>query len=341
MYKLIRPFLFSLDPEVAHNLIIHLLKLSIKTRAIRLLPSTPYALPTKVMGLEFPNPIGLAAGLDKDGEVIEGFASQRFGFIEIGTVTPKPQPGNAKPRLFRLKTVEGIINRMGFNNKGVDNLIENVKQQHYKGILGINIGKNASTPVEEAEKDYLVCLDKVYPYADYVAVNLSSPNTPGLRTLQFGDTLKRLLEQLKERQHQLNQQYNRYVPLAIKIAPDMTDEETILVANTLLEMQIDGIIATNTTISREAVKYLPHGQETGGLSGAPLLTASTKKVKLLAQTLQGQLPIIASGGVTTPEDAVQKIQAGASLVQLYTGFIYRGPSLIKHSVNAIKQAHLI
>lgn len=337
MYKLIRPFMFSLDPETAHNVAIQGLKLRGKLGCI---DSAPH-LPVNVMGLNFTNPVGLAAGLDKNGEAIDGLASQGFGFIEVGTVTPRPQPGNPKPRIFRLVEAEAIINRMGFNNQGVDHLIANVKAKKYKGIVGINIGKNFDTPVEEAEKDYLICLEKVYPYADYITVNLSSPNTPGLRMLQFGDSLKRLLEQLKTRQQTLQQQHNSYVPLAIKIAPDMTEEETVLVAHSLVEAGMDAVIATNTTIAREAVKHLPHGNEAGGLSGAPLLEASTKTVKLLSEALQGKLPIIAAGGITTGAHAVQKLQAGASLVQVYTGFIYRGNELIYESVNAIKGSGIL
>lgn len=337
MYKLIRPLIFSLDPEKAHDLAINALKVRGKLGCIDSAPK----LSTKIMGLEFVNPVGLAAGLDKNAEAIDGLASQGFGFIEVGTVTPRPQLGNPKPRLFRLPKVEGIINRMGFNNKGVDYLVANVKARKYKGILGINIGKNFDTPVEEAEKDYLLCLDKVYPYADYIAVNVSSPNTPGLRTLQYGDTLKKLLDVLKDRQTHLQQQHGRYVPLAIKIAPDMTDEEIVLVAQTLVNSGMDAVIATNTTISREAVTQLPHGNETGGLSGAPLFEASTKVVQILADTLQGKLPIIASGGIVKAQHALQKLEAGASLVQLYTGFIYHGNELIYEAVNTIKQAGII
>ena len=337
MYKLIRPFLFSLDPEKAHNLGIKGLKIRGKLGCIDHGP----LLPVNVMGLNFSNPVGLAAGLDKNGEAIDGLASQGFGFLEIGTVTPRAQPGNPKPRLFRLVESQAVINRMGFNNLGVDQLIANVKVKKYCGILGINIGKNFDTPVEQAEADYLTCLEKVYPHADYVAVNLSSPNTPGLRTLQFGDSFKKLLEVLKAKQLALKDEQGRYVPLAIKIAPDMTEEEIVLIAHSLVETGMDGVIATNTTISREAVSHLPHGNEAGGLSGAPLLESSTQTVKVLAETLAGKLPIIAAGGITSGEHAVQKLEAGASLVQIYTGYIYRGNELIFEAVNAIKKAQLI
>lgn len=337
MYKLIRPILFQFDPETIHDFAIKALKARGKLGCIDGAPS----LPVKVMGLDFTNPIGLAAGLDKNAEAVDGLASQGFGFIEVGTVTPRPQPGNPKPRLFRLPEAQGIINRMGFNNQGVDRLVSNLRTKKYKGVLGINIGKNFDTPVEEAEKDYLICLDKVYSHADYVTVNLSSPNTPGLRTLQYGDTLKRLLSVLKARQHDLQQEHHgHYVPLAIKIAPDMTEESIRLVAQVLIDEGMDAVIATNTTVSRCGVEHLPNGQETGGLSGAPLLEASTKVVQLLAESLQGKLPIIASGGITKGEHVVQKLQAGASLVQLYTGFIYHGNQLIYEAINDIKNSKL-
>lgn len=337
MYKLVRPLLFKLDPEKAHDLAIQ----ALKVRGKLCCNSRHQKLPVNIMGLEFDNPVGLAAGLDKNGDAIDGLATQGFGFIEVGTVTPRPQPGNPKPRLFRLPQAEAIINRMGFNNQGVDYLIANVKARKYQGILGINIGKNFDTPVDEAERDYLVCLEKVYPYADYIAVNLSSPNTPGLRTLQFGDHFKKLLELLKSKQQALAQQYNRYVPIAIKIAPDMTNEETAFIAHTLIDSGMDAVIATNTTISREAVKSLPHGAETGGLSGAPLFAQSHKMVSFLSETLNGKLPIIASGGITKGSDAVQMLKAGASLVQVYTGFIYHGNKLISDSVSAIKKENIL
>lgn len=337
MYKLVRPLLFKLDPETAHDLAIQ----ALKVRGKLCCGSRNQTLTVNVMGLDFDNPIGLAAGLDKNGDAIDGLASQGFGFIEVGTVTPRPQPGNPKPRLFRLLQAEAIINRMGFNNQGVDYLIANVKAKKYNGILGINIGKNFDTPVDEAERDYLICLEKVYPYADYVAVNLSSPNTPGLRTLQFGDHFKKLLDLLKSKQQALAQQHNRYVPIAIKIAPDMTHEETVFIANTLIDSGMDAVIATNTTISREAVKHLPHGNEAGGLSGAPLFEQSCKMVSFLSEILKDKLPIIASGGITRSSDAVQMLKIGASLVQIYTGFIYHGNKLISDSISAIKQENIL
>ncbi|WAG77206.1 quinone-dependent dihydroorotate dehydrogenase [Metapseudomonas furukawaii] len=335
MYKLARELLFSLSPETSHELSIDLIGAGGRLGLNRILTKSPASLPVKVMGLEFPNPVGLAAGLDKNGDAIDGFAQLGFGFIEIGTVTPRPQPGNPKPRLFRLPEAEAIINRMGFNNRGVDHLLERVRAAKYDGVLGINIGKNFDTPVERAVDDYLICLEKVYAHASYITVNVSSPNTPGLRSLQFGDSLKQLLEALRQRQQALAAEQGRYVPLAIKIAPDMSDEETVMVARALLESGMDAVIATNTTLGREGVEGLPHGDEAGGLSGAPVRDKSTHTVKVLAGELGGRLPIVAVGGVTEGRHAAEKIEAGASLVQIYSGFIYRGPALIREAVDAI------
>lgn len=339
MYSLARELLFKLSPETSHELSIDLIGAGGRLGLNALLTKAPTSLPTQVMGLQFANPVGLAAGLDKNGDAIDGFAQLGFGFVEIGTVTPRPQPGNPKPRLFRLPQAEAVINRMGFNNLGVDHLLQRVQAAKFKGVLGINIGKNFDTPVERAVDDYLACLDKVYAHASYVTVNVSSPNTPGLRSLQFGDQLKALLEALRLRQEDLAQLHGKRVPLAIKIAPDMNDEETALVAAALVEAGMDAVIATNTTLSREGVEGLVHSEEAGGLSGAPVRDKSTHVVKVLAGELGGRLPIIAVGGITEGKHAAEKIAAGASLVQIYSGFIYKGPALIREAVDAIAAIH--
>tara|TARA_R110001592_G_scaffold171325_1_gene409618 strand:- start:19150 stop:20097 length:948 start_codon:yes stop_codon:yes gene_type:complete len=292
--------------------------------------------PCKVMGIHFPNRVGLAAGLDKNADHMDALGALGFGFIEVGTVTPRPQPGNPKPRLFRLIDEKAIINRMGFNNKGIDHLIERVKRSHFSGPIGINIGKNFDTPVENANSDYLHGLRAAYPHATYITVNVSSPNTPGLRSLQFGDSLNSLLDVLKEQQALLAKQFGRYVPIVIKIAPDMTDEELVLVGESLKARELDGVIAGNTTLDRESVKASPFAKEAGGLSGAPLTQKSTHVIKQLKSVLGGSLPIIGVGGIMSGEQAVEKINAGASLVQLYTGFIYQGPRLIRECVESIR-----
>lgn len=289
------------------------------------------------MGITFPNPIGLAAGLDKNGEYIDALGRLGFGFIEIGTVTPRAQPGNPAPRLFRLPEVAGIINRMGFNNKGVDYLVEQVKQSTYKGVLGINIGKNFDTAVENAVDDYLICLRKVYQYADYITVNISSPNTPGLRSLQAGDELDKLLTLLKQEQGELESEHGKYVPLAVKVAPDLSDDEIKDISRVLRKNNIDGLIATNTTLARDKVSDLKHGSEQGGLSGDPVKELSTAVIAGFNQHLKGEIPIIGVGGISRATDAVDKINAGADLVQIYTGLIYRGISLISQSKKAIAQ----
>ena len=335
MYTLARQLLFKLSPESSHDLSLDLIGAGGRLGLNGVLCKRPASLPVTVMGLNFANPVGLAAGLDKNGTAINGFAQLGFGFVEIGTVTPRPQPGNPKPRLFRLPEATAIINRMGFNNLGVDHLLSRVRAARYEGVLGINIGKNFDTPVERAQDDYLICLEKVYSHASYITVNVSSPNTPGLRTLQFGDSLKQLLDALAERRERLAAEQGKRVPLAIKIAPDMSDEETALVAAALIESGMDAVIATNTTLSRERVEGLPFGGEAGGLSGAPVLEKSTHIVKVLAGELGGKLPIIAAGGITEGRHAAQKIAAGASLVQIYSGFIYKGPALIREAVDAI------
>lgn len=338
MYNLARDLLFKLSPETSHDVSLDLIGAGGRLGVNGWLTKAPAKLPVTVMGLEFPNPVGLAAGLDKNGSAIDGFAQLGFGFVEIGTVTPRPQPGNPKPRLFRLPQAQAIINRMGFNNLGVDQLVTRVQAARFKGVLGINIGKNFDTPVERAVDDYLICLDRVYAHASYVTVNVSSPNTPGLRSLQFGDSLKQLLDALRVRQEALTQLHGRRVPLAIKIAPDMSDAEIVEVAAALVNSGMDAVIATNTTLSRVGVEGLEHGEEAGGLSGASVLEKSTYTVKALAGELAGRLPIIAAGGITEGRHAAEKIAAGASLVQIYSGFIYKGPALIRQAVDAIAAA---
>ena len=331
LYSLARPLLFSLAPERAHELTLSLLKSS---HAMGMMRQNVASKPVTCMGIEFPNPVGLAAGLDKNGAYIDALASQGFGFIEIGTITPRPQPGNPEPRLFRLPKAKAIINRMGFNNDGVDKLIENVKAAKFKGVLGINIGKNAATPVENAVDDYLICLERVYNYASYITVNISSPNTKNLRSLQSGDALTELLETLKNRQLELAQENQHYVPLVLKVAPDLEAEDIAFIAQQLLQFKIDGLIVTNTTLSREGVEGLEHAEEAGGLSGAPVFEKSTACLKAFADALQGQIPLIGVGGILSGADAAAKKQAGASLVQVYSGLIYTGPKLVKDCVDA-------
>lgn len=333
-YDLSRAVLFKMQGETSHELGLDMLGAAKRLNLLHFLAPVVKAHPVKLAGLELPNPVGLAAGLDKNGDYIDALAALGFGFIEIGTVTPRPQAGNPKPRLFRIPAKEAIINRMGFNNKGVDYLVERVKEAKFRGVLGINIGKNFDTPVENAVSDYLICLDKVYPYASYITVNISSPNTPGLRSLQYGDSLKSLLEPLKKRQLELSEELG-YKPIFVKIAPDMDEHEIVQVAQVLVDLQLDGVIATNTTLSREGVEGKKHAQEAGGLSGAPLEEQSTYVVEKLAEFLQGRLPIIGVGGIMDGDDAVAKIKAGATAVQLYSGFIYEGPELIAEAVEDI------
>lgn len=325
-YRFIRNLLFRLEPETSHTVALQSLSI---LKQLRLLKTQKYVLPQTVMGITFPNPVGLAAGLDKNGEYVDALAALGFGFIEIGTVTPRAQSGNPKPRLFRLPDAEALINRLGFNNKGVDYLIAQVKQAKFSGVLGINIGKNFDTSLEKATDDYLFCLQKVYSYASYITINISSPNTTGLRDLQFGDYLNDLLRNLKQEQSKLAKQHSKYVPLVVKISPDLTISEIESIAKSFLHYGIDGVIATNTTIARTGIVGLKNANEQGGLSGKPLFAASTQVVQQLSQVLQGKIPIIAAGGIMSGVDAAAKKQAGASLVQVYTGFIYRGTVLIK------------
>ncbi len=329
LYELIRPVLFQFDPETAHHLGLAALRLSAKLGPFNPMRQTMVGHPRTVMGLEFPNPVGLAAGMDKNGDCIEGMAALGFGFLELGTVTPVPQPGNPKPRMFRLIDQQAVINRLGFNNKGVDYLIEQVKARRSQILLGINIGKNLATAVENALDDYRIALRKVYPHADYIAVNISSPNTPGLRKLQTAEYLGELLGGLEAEREKLAQEYGRRVPMAVKIAPDLEPQEIAPLVEMLVKHRVDAVIATNTTLSRAGVESSVYASEAGGLSGKPLFSRSTEIVARLAEVLQGELPIIASGGIFSADDARAKLDAGASLVQIYTGFIYRGPGLVR------------
>lgn len=336
MYSLLRTLLFTLDPETAHHVTLDALHVAHKLNLLPLFIKKIAPDPRTAMGITFTNPVGLAAGLDKNGAYISALAALGFGFLEIGTVTPRPQPGNPKPRLFRLPEAQAIINRMGFNNLGVDALIENVKRANYQGVLGINIGKNFDTPIERAAEDYLICLRKVYLHASYIAINISSPNTRNLRQLQEGNELDSLLSKLKSEQEKLAGRYGKYVPLALKIAPDLDIEQVQHIAMLLLRHRFDGVIATNTTLSRTDIEHLPLHNETGGLSGAPVRVKSTAVIRQLAAELKGELPIIGVGGILKGADAVEKIQAGATLVQIYSGLIYSGPDLIADCAAAIK-----
>ncbi|ELY4818745.1 quinone-dependent dihydroorotate dehydrogenase [Cronobacter malonaticus] len=331
-YPFVRKALFQLDPERAHELTFQQMRRITGTPLEALLRQKVPSKPVTCMGLTFKNPLGLAAGLDKNGECIDALGAMGFGSVEIGTVTPRPQPGNDKPRLFRLVEAEGLINRMGFNNLGVDNLVENVKKAHFDGVLGINIGKNKDTPVEQGKDDYLICMEKVFPYAGYIAINISSPNTPGLRSLQYGEALDDLLAAIKNQQQLLSQKHHKYVPVAVKIAPDLSLEELIQVADSLVRHNIDGVIATNTTLDRSLVQGMKYCDETGGLSGRPLQLKSTEIIRLLSQELQGRLPIIGVGGIDSVIAAREKMAAGASLIQIYSGFIFKGPPLVKEIV---------
>jgi len=335
MYAVLRNLLFTLPPETAHEFTLDMLGASERLGLAPLFADKCHGKPVSAMGLTFPNAVGLAAGLDKNANGFNALGALGFGFVEVGTVTPRPQPGNPKPRMFRLEAAEAIINRMGFNNLGIDHLIANVRQRRYSGVLGINIGKNFDTPVERAVDDYLLCLEKAYAHADYITINISSPNTPGLRNLQFGDSLKALLAPVKLRQMQLADASGKYVPLAVKIAPDMRDGEIRETAQCLMAAGIDGVIATNTTLSREGVEECPGAVEGGGLSGAPLREKATGVVRVLADALENRMPIIAVGGIDSAPAAQEKLAAGATLVQIYTGFIYKGPQLVRDLVAAL------
>ena len=340
-YSLLRPWLFSIDPEKAHNLTLSNMDRAQRWGLLERLVSKPINDPQILCGIDFPNPVGLAAGLDKDGKHIDALAALGFGFLEIGTVTPRPQPGNPKPRMFRLPQAQGIINRMGFNNDGVDACVARVRRSQFwqsGGVLGLNIGKNASTPIEEASRDYILAMEAVYEISTYITVNISSPNTKNLRALQGEEMLRELLGSLDEARKRLSDRYGVRKPLFLKIAPDLDHSDINLIADLLLEFGIDAVIATNTTISRDAVKGMEFGEEAGGLSGAPVRNASNIVIKALKARLGNQLPIIGVGGIMSGADAREKIMAGASLVQLYSGLIYRGPDLVKECATALRQA---
>lgn len=337
-YSFTRPALFSIDAEHAHELTLSSLQKAFDCRLTRHLLHSAPALPSTLMGLPLRNPVGLAAGLDKNGAHIDALANLGFGFIEVGTVTPKPQDGNPKPRMFRLPAANALINRLGFNNKGLDVFLDNVKKSQWRtqgGIIGLNIGKNASTPIENAVSDYLIGLEGVYPHADYVTVNISSPNTQNLRALQGGSELDDLLGALREKRKALEDQYSKRVPLIVKIAPDLESAQVDVIADVLSSQGVDGVIATNTTLSRDAVKGLPHADETGGLSGPPVHPLSLAVIARLRQRLGADFAIIGVGGIASGKDAVEKIEAGANAIQLYTGLIYKGPALIGECVQAL------
>ncbi|MEY4428654.1 MAG: hypothetical protein RLZZ182_1343 [Pseudomonadota bacterium] len=338
-YALPKAVLFNMDPEAAHELTMNALAAFQNTPMACLWAASRVDDPVEVAGVKFPNRIGMAAGLDKNGRVIDGLGAMGFGFVEVGTVTPKAQPGNPKPRMFRLPQADALINRLGFNNEGLDSFLANVKRARFRqngGILGLNIGKNAATPIENAVDDYLICLDGVFPHADYVTVNISSPNTKNLRALQSDEALDDLLGRLQERRQQLIQRHGRTVPMFVKIAPDLDETQVGVIAATLQKNGIDGVIATNTTISREAVKGMPHAEEMGGLSGKPVFEASNQVIRQLRAALGPRFPIIGVGGVMSGADARAKRDAGADLVQVYTGLIYRGPDLVTECARALR-----
>jgi dihydroorotate dehydrogenase len=337
MYRWLRPLLFQLDAETAHGLTLYGLDVAWRSELMRFVAVSPAELPVEVFGIRFPNPVGLAAGLDKNADHLDALGALGFGFIEVGTVTPRPQIGNDRPRLFRLPQHDAIINRMGFNNGGVDALVRNVQSSSYRGVLGINIGKNKDTPNEKAVDDYLFCLERVYAHASYVTVNISSPNTKGLRDLQEEATLRRFIETLREAQERLGSQQGKRKPMLLKIAPDLSEAELDSMADVLLAAGVDGVICTNTTIDHSSVANDPRGSETGGLSGKPLRTRATEVVRGMRQRLGDRIGIIGVGGIVEGDDAVEKINAGARLVQIYSGLIYRGPELIAECVNEIRR----
>ncbi len=334
-YFITKKVFFQLDPEYAHTLILQSMRCISNTPLSCLFRQSVPIKPIICMGLSFANPLGLAAGLDKNGECIDILGGMGFGHIEIGTVTPYSQTGNKKPRLFHVKEAEGLINRMGFNNYGVDKLVENVKKSKFNGIIGINIGKNKDTSIESSKEDYLICMEKVYPYAGYIVINISSPNTPNLRSLQYGESFDDLLVAIKNKQQQLHQSHNKYIPVAVKIDPDLSEGELIKIADSLVRHHIDGVIATNTTLDRKLIYGLSYCAQKGGLSGTPLQSRSNAVIQRLALELKGRLPIIGVGGINSLISAREKIASGATLIQIYTGFIFHGPRLIKDIVTHI------
>jgi dihydroorotate dehydrogenase len=341
MYDLLRPLLFQLDAETAHGLTLYASDVAQRSGLSRLVNTPPADLPVNVFGITFPNPVGLAAGLDKNGEHLDGLAALGFGFVEIGTVTPRPQAGNDKPRMFRLPEHQAVINRLGFNNGGIDALVRNVEKASYRGVLGINIGKNKDTPNERATDDYLLCLERAYPLASYITVNISSPNTQGLRDLQEEETLRRFIGTLRDAQERLAGQHGQRKPMLLKIAPDLTEAELDAIAEVLLASGIDGVICTNTTIDRDAVAGHRFASETGGLSGRPVFEKSTAVLRGMAKRAHGRLPIIGVGGILDGDGAATKLEAGASLVQVYSGLVYRGPRLINEAVAEIRRRGIL
>ncbi len=337
MYALAKPFLFCLDAERAHDLGLAALETANRTGLNSLLSAKPAPLPTRVFGIDFPNPVGLAAGLDKNGAHIDALAALGFGFIEIGTTTPRAQSGNPKPRMWRLPEHEAVINRLGFNNGGVDALVRNAERAKFSGVLGINIGKNKDTPNERAIDDYLFCLERVYARATYITVNISSPNTHSLRDLQEEETLKRFVGTLREAQERLASRHNVRKPMLLKIAPDLSDAELDGIADVLLGSAIDGVICTNTTVDRKVIEGAPHAEEAGGLSGKPLLEKATSVLRKMVDRIGRKIPVVGVGGILSGADAAAKVNAGASLVQFYTGMVYRGPNLIEECVESIRK----
>ncbi len=329
LYPLLSKILFTLEPEAAHEWALKGMQFAYRTHASRLIAEKPLLEPRTVMGLSFKNPIGLAAGFDKNADYVDALAALGFGFIEVGTLTPRPQPGNEQPRLFRITEQQAIINRMGFNNLGIEHAMRRLEKTHYRGVLGINLGKNADTPLELAADDYLIGFRALWKFASYITINISSPNTSGLRDLQQKDFLGPLLKSMKEEQTRIHVEEKKYIPLVVKLSPDMTDEQIVEAAQIILQENIDGVIATNTTLSRDGVLFSPVAKESGGLSGMPLCARSTHVIQLLTKSLQNKIPVLGSGGVMNTEAAKDKIVAGATLLQVYTGFIYKGPGIIR------------